>query len=196
MTAKNPNDMRVQRTRRWLQNALRDLMQEKRFEKIKVSEIVARADVSRPTFYLHFEAKDHLLVSLFDEIFDQLYEDLAGIYLHEDYQPGQSAEYIVHYIAKQYEIFQILIDAGVGPLVMERLKKVLIHVGENWRLPNSEQEAVIRPNAIDFFAGGIYLSIKRWIEDGMKLPIDALAKMVAEIEITLIEFGRRSEEIF
>ncbi len=196
MATKNSKDLRFQRTHRWLQNALHDLMQEKPFAKIKISEIVKKAEVSRPTFYLHFESKEHLLISLFDEMFDTLVKELKDIYLDENYQPGSSAEHIVYYLAGQHENFQILLKADVGHLVSDQLKNILIDVGKQWRLPSSREEAVIRPYAIDFFAGGIYLALVRWIEEGMQMPVEALAKMVAEIEIALIDFGQRADQVF
>ncbi len=66
---KKSTDPRAQRTRRWLQAALRDLMEKKSYQKIKISEIVTKAEVARPTFYLHYASKDELLLSLFDDIF-------------------------------------------------------------------------------------------------------------------------------
>ena len=41
--------------------------------KIRVGEITKRAQVSRQTFYLHYESKDELLVSLFDDVFSELF---------------------------------------------------------------------------------------------------------------------------
>ena len=56
-----PTDRRVRRTLRLLQAALLELIEEKGFETITVEEIVARADVGRTTFYLHYTDKGHLL---------------------------------------------------------------------------------------------------------------------------------------
>ena len=69
MSDKKKTDLRTLRTQSWLHNALRELMNEKPYEKIRVGEITKRAQVSRQTFYLHYESKDDLLVSLFDDVF-------------------------------------------------------------------------------------------------------------------------------
>ncbi len=60
MTEKTP-DRRVRRTRENLFSALSELMQEKRYNKITIQDIIDRADVGRSTFYAHFETKDDLL---------------------------------------------------------------------------------------------------------------------------------------
>src|SRR5260370_37666296 len=57
----NGVDPRVRRTRQLLQQALLELMQEKRFASITVHDIAERATVNRATFYAHFEDKYHLL---------------------------------------------------------------------------------------------------------------------------------------
>jgi AcrR family transcriptional regulator len=54
-------DRRTARTRRVLLDAFVALVGERRFEAIRVGDIVARADVGRSTFYDHFKSKDDLL---------------------------------------------------------------------------------------------------------------------------------------
>ncbi len=54
-------DPRVKRTRQLLENAFRELLEEKDFQSITVQDIAARAGVNRATFYAHFEDKYALL---------------------------------------------------------------------------------------------------------------------------------------
>ncbi|WP_109523010.1 MULTISPECIES: TetR/AcrR family transcriptional regulator [Nocardia] len=56
------NDRRVRRTRNALHQALIELMIERGYERISVSDILDRADVGRSTFYAHFRDKDDLLL--------------------------------------------------------------------------------------------------------------------------------------
>lgn len=59
--SKKPEDPRVVRTRRLLVDALNELMGEKSFDSITVSEIAERATLNRVTFYAHFQDKFALL---------------------------------------------------------------------------------------------------------------------------------------
>lgn len=68
-------DLRIRRTYKLLRDALIELIQEKPFEKISVTNICDRAMVHRATFYAHFEDKYQLLeycvrdlLTVFDEI--------------------------------------------------------------------------------------------------------------------------------
>jgi AcrR family transcriptional regulator len=54
-------DPRITRTRALLINALGELMREKSFEAITVSEVAERATLNRVTFYAHFQDKFELL---------------------------------------------------------------------------------------------------------------------------------------
>src|SRR5258706_14063769 len=71
------NDLRVRRTRKWLQDALIELMKEKSFQDIQITELTARAQVSRPAFYLHFVSKEELLLSHVDVIFDEFHAEIS-----------------------------------------------------------------------------------------------------------------------
>jgi AcrR family transcriptional regulator len=63
-------DRRVQRTRSHLHAALMSMIRESPYEAITVSDILARANVGRSTFYMHFRNKDELLVSAMREFLD------------------------------------------------------------------------------------------------------------------------------
>jgi len=67
MSGKSPptrkTDSRVRRTRNALGDALIALMQERRFDDIKVQDILDRAQIGRSTFYAHYRDKDDLFLS-------------------------------------------------------------------------------------------------------------------------------------
>lgn len=60
MTART-DDRRSARTRKAILSAFVALVLERRYETIRVSEVIDKADVGRSTFYEHFRSKDDLL---------------------------------------------------------------------------------------------------------------------------------------
>jgi AcrR family transcriptional regulator len=58
-------DRRIQRTRRLLHKALMSVF---KYKTITVQEILDHADVGRSTFYTHFQRKDELLISGFENV--------------------------------------------------------------------------------------------------------------------------------
>jgi len=69
------DDPRSKRTRRLLQDAFTDLMSTKKFNKISVQDITARAEVNRATFYAHFDDKYELLNSQIRDSFQNLLDE-------------------------------------------------------------------------------------------------------------------------
>ena len=70
------NDLRVIKTKKALYNALINLMKNKTFEEIKVSDICDEALINRSTFYAHFDDKYTLLSSLIDNLKNTFLEEL------------------------------------------------------------------------------------------------------------------------
>ncbi len=70
----NFTDLRVQRTREQLQNALLTLLETKELKKITVKEICNEAGISRNAFYQHFGYKE----DLYDNMVTQATERIRG----------------------------------------------------------------------------------------------------------------------
>lgn len=83
-------DLRVQKTYLALIDAFENLLKEKEFEKISVTELCDAAMIRRPTFYSHFLDKyeffsffiKHKMKLIFDNVFQILDEESEG----EEYQ--------------------------------------------------------------------------------------------------------------
>jgi len=71
-TAPKGSDPRVKRTRRLIQNAFLELLQEKGFTAISIQDITERATVNRGTFYAHFADKNALIEAIIREQFQQV----------------------------------------------------------------------------------------------------------------------------
>ncbi len=69
-------DARYIRTEEVIKNAFIDLVSEKGFYEITVKDITERANISRGTFYQHYEDKDTLLASFEEKIINDLLEAL------------------------------------------------------------------------------------------------------------------------
>ena len=70
------DDLRVIKTRKLIYQTLLDLMKEKTFEEIKVSDICSKAMINRSTFYAHYEDKYELLVDFLSNLKEEFAREL------------------------------------------------------------------------------------------------------------------------
>src|SRR5574337_330145 len=71
-------DRRIRRTRKLLQDALLSLILEKSYDEVTVQDVIDRANVGRSTFYAHFQGKEDLFLSEFEELRMQFEDHLAS----------------------------------------------------------------------------------------------------------------------
>ena len=64
----NATDLRIIKTRRTIRNALVDLMSEKELSAVTISELSARAEINRKTFYRHYRTISDVVAELENEI--------------------------------------------------------------------------------------------------------------------------------
>ena len=74
----NNTDLRIIKTRRTIQNALIDLLEQKSYEDINVQDIVTAALVNRTTFYRHYASKSELADEMIQSFKAYYAERLAG----------------------------------------------------------------------------------------------------------------------
>lgn len=73
---KNTTDLRVIKTKNLIYSTLIELMKEKSFEEIKVSDICEKALINRSTFYAHYEDKYELLVDFLSNLKEEFAHEL------------------------------------------------------------------------------------------------------------------------
>lgn len=99
-------DRRKRKTRIAIQNACIQLIQEKDFDAITISDIAGRADINRATFYLHFIDKHDMLDQFEQEIMDEISANFTT-----DFATAMSIEEIIQ---SRYEplvqVFSIIQD--------------------------------------------------------------------------------------
>ena len=71
-------DRRVVRTKKAIRSAFAELLSEKDYNDITVTDIAERADINRKTFYLHYTSLDDLVDEIEHEMVDELLEKIEA----------------------------------------------------------------------------------------------------------------------
>lgn len=138
-------DLRIIKTRKSLFQGLMHLMEEKKFEEIKVSDICAASLVNRSTFYDHFSDKYELLTELIEDLRTELNKKLKN-----NIENKNSREYYLNNIKLYLEHIDNYIDVyssilknnsegiliGITYYTIEKyLKENLKNATKNSRIP-------------------------------------------------------------
>lgn len=167
-------DLRVRKTYLALTQALLDMMEEMRFEDIRVSELCDRAMVRKSTFYKHFADKYELLTFTVRQMQSQLNSQLA-----EECREGNVVEYytrlaelVLKRLSENGALVESTLRSNSFPLIMSILSdQIMLDIrgklkedairGE--RLPVSSEMMAA------FFVGGVMEMLRCWLQKGRRL---------------------------
>ena len=114
-------DVRVERTRRRLQDALLELARERPLDEITVAEITARAGVNRSSFYQHYSDKETLLADALDAA-----AEAAAAMLPDHYEPPsgppQALVVFLQHVDEHAELYRSVFGPTGSAAVLSRLR--------------------------------------------------------------------------
>jgi AcrR family transcriptional regulator len=156
-------DRRTRRTRHSLSAAFVELLKEKGYSTITVSDIIERANVGRSTFYSHFRDKDDLFVSELDRVIELLSHRAPG----QEEMPFFPSLELFRHVGEEYELYKALVWTPGIDLLIKHLQQSLSHRIEQG-LQKSGENFVIPLTILATFIACSYLALlKRWLENRM-----------------------------
>lgn len=173
-------DRRAVRSKRLILEALRELVLEKDYKEISISDIVKRADIGRATFYAHFEDKNHLGRFLFNQLQIQIEQEIQTILNNND-SPDNDYQQLVPSLA----IFRIAqakhrwfkINATNPEIGLSMLTPPLIRRLENRLDALNRQDyhdGVPRRMAATYLVSALIALLTDWVVSDMPLPPEAM----------------------
>lgn len=181
MTKKRKEDRRIRRTRKLLQDALIRLLRRKLLVKIQIKEIVEEADVSRTTFYQHFETKEQLLFSLMDDVFEKIHTAV----FHE--RAVEESFDILQLLTASFEQWRLHGEALRWVLQVENKDQLIAALRVHVKTLKQEVYKHSMPNPairaydeyeFSFVAGGLYMLVKDWVGNGMQESPETMGKIL------------------
>ena len=180
------------RSRRMIQRALVELLQEKELDKITVTDIVTRADINRGTFYNHFRDKEDLLTSLEDEVMGGLarFQDAFGKLTLLDLAKLKLSREPVPFLVELFDYLRSegdFLHAMLGPhgdaRFVRRLRETLCTdlilglLHERYR----ESDDPFVGYYVSFYAAAYLGVITRWLECGMRESSEEMARIAMRL---------------
>ncbi|PAE20308.1 hypothetical protein CHH80_11975 [Bacillus sp. 7504-2] len=119
LSDENREDRRVRRTKRMLKRAFIDILYEKEYKDISVTDIVERADYNRSTFYFHYKYKEELV----EELNESMVNGLIAAFF-DDFKKGienmTPADIVIfEHIYKKKDFFNLWKTSEAIPNIQE-----------------------------------------------------------------------------
>ena len=169
------------RSKRLINEALADLLQEKPLDKITVTDVVNRAELNRGTFYAHYkdipDVVDHLIQQTFDTIrsaVDQQTDSITDV--------GEKLLSTIQIILEEDLFFyRKILNSNASAIMQEQLVNVVIafmleHKDRFYSGSNEEYMVKIR-----FCAGGLSNLYRDWFSGKLPYSLSELTKIGVEL---------------
>lgn len=174
-----------------MDKALIDLLEEKAFEYITVSEICKKAGVNRSTFYLHYENTHDLLEEAAKYFFDGFlkYFSNESQKLKAGFQDLEPKELIfitekylypyLSYIKENDRVFLTMLSNarsfGFDTVFKKLFEHIFDPILDRFRYPPEHRKYVMM-----FYLNGITAIVLKWVKEGCKMSVEELSKVICE----------------
>ena len=171
------------RSRRLIRQAFQELLLEKPFEKITITDIVTRADLNRSTFYAHYPDIHGVVEEIQEEIESrnmQLIQQLQYRNILQDPMP-----YLQGITAILQENIELLKRLGHTEFLHNRLdnfrRLMVADVLEHSSLPQELRQSEAFAVHVHFFIGGIMNTYQQWAEGLLDCSLEEISGQIAKL---------------
>ena len=171
----------AQRSRRLINEALADILQEKPLDRITVTEVVNRAGINRGTFYAHYadipDVIQHLIQDTFTKIRAAISQDPSQLRK----LPEVLLSRIWEILSEDMDFYRKVMASSTASLMQEQLVEFMIqYLLDHEKLfslgNHHEYELTIR-----FCAGGLSNLYRDWFSGKLDMPLEILTAQAAQM---------------
>ena len=169
-------DLRVQKTISALKKAFEELICEKDYDSIKVTELCQRSMINKKTFYHYYPSLDDLLAEMQAELSEAYLERVKDCRLPRDAAKVNRAFF--EYSAEQGLAYE-KITCATGAYSQTRQEMIDRVISETWgeseafRTLNPSQQRMVL-NFISTVSVGCY---REWVADGKQMPLEDVIQL-------------------
>ena len=175
-------DLRIIKTNNTLYDALINLLKEKTFEEIKVSDICQKALVNRSTFYAHFNDKYELFMSLINSLKESLQTELKSIEETnlKDYYLKMIEVFLNHIEGKE-QIYKSILINNRSSIIMDMIYDTITE-DINQKVTKNDKDV---PNEIftAYYLGAIVNTGIEWFKKDKKYSKDKMIEYLDRLMV-------------
>ncbi|MCM1365426.1 MAG: TetR/AcrR family transcriptional regulator C-terminal domain-containing protein [Faecalibacterium sp.] len=172
-------DRRVRKTKKALRESLFELLESKNISQITVTELTTLADVNRSTFYLYYNDVFDMMEKIQDDIYAVLLENVVNC-ANRFSEPEDFFKYCVGFLdfcRDNHSVCHFVTRNDCNNQLADRIKAAVCDI-----VPNSARHFDSRDPRYyltTFALSGILSVILEWMNDGMKIPSEDMARFLS-----------------
>ena len=122
-------DLRIIKSKKSIKDAFLQLIKEKSYGNITITDIANKAMINRKTFYMHYETKENLYNEITDELLEEITPPIVyeGIHSLKGKEQRAAVTHLLLKIKENKDVFEILINDNTNQEFITKLKKKLIN---------------------------------------------------------------------
>lgn len=171
------------RSKKLIRNAFIELLQEKKLDKITVTNIVEKAELNRGTFYTHYADINMLIQSIEDEVIHSLYSLLSkeeNPYLLKD--PLPLFLKISQYLEQNQDLVIALMSSQSTNLFIVHLPDLIAkHLASTEDIDEEVRNSPSFKERCYFYAGGAGSLYMAWFRETVSGSLEDVAYRLADI---------------
>ncbi|TQR10991.1 TetR/AcrR family transcriptional regulator [Psychrobacillus soli] len=186
---KQENENRsIRRTKRILKEKFIELIIEKGYRNVSVTDIVERADYNRSTFYFYFQDKEELINQIIEQKMEELeysfdfpFKNIGDVEIKE--LVPKSMIFFKH-IYEQEQFYNLLVIEDSIPGLDEKFILKIRSLFEKLNFKSKTKMDSYTEQHKIFMTYGIFGMILEWIKSGYELSAEDLAEKLHEVFTT------------
>lgn len=185
---KKPNRA-VERTKKWIFQALISLLDEKPYTEIGISDITDRAGVTRPSFYRNYASKEDIIIQGLDAIFNEVI-----LKVKEIGQTKTSKVFEIYFttLLEHRDILEKLVKNNLLLFLDPFTKKHEAIIVEAYKGTLTHEENQRFQYVVKFQFGGLHRIVQFWVQSGFLLSPEEMSVLVYEF---LSPFKKKKQSI-
>ena len=183
------------RSRKMIHQAFIELLREKSFERITVTDIVKQADINRSTFYAHYPDVRGLVEAIIQKTLDDSLELVQNTTFHDIFtDPGPFLEKMISIGMEYEEIYRLIGNTDFALRQVENIKAILLEKATSTiDIPEHIRHSKAFRIRVGFFVGGILNIFQLSMTGNLDCSTDEIKEQLANLILSNADLYRNWE---
>ena len=169
------NPLSIQ-SKEWIMTALLELLIDKPYNQITITEIASQAQLARRTFYRNFDSKDEVLDLYIQKLCSEYIDSLGDEKILKAYN---IAKVYFTFWNKHLEFLILMEKNNLLYMILQKYNEYLPMIHQKFKGNKEQNENNNRLEyVLAFTAGGFWNTLIKWVHEGAKKTPDEMASLV------------------